>query len=342
MSSLKRILLLSITSLSLITCGSGSITPTLVVGVNNGAGAGETVPHKQSNYDKNLNPNSFFIVVFGDLQTYTMGRYIDYYSQSCNWIRKQFDKGVNISCILQVGDVTQNNTDAQWALFQEVSDTLSSVIPFFVCIGNHDYSWSSAKIFNRSNSKINKYAHFPLSDKRIITYYKEGDLANYIARLDVEENISLIVLEFGPRKEVIDWAEKYIKSHPDQRLLLMTHEWLNSEGQRISEGSDAELQLKGYSSYSTPEEVWTRLVWPNDNIMCIICGHAGFYTHLLTENCKGRQVPQVLFNLQYLINGGNGLIQIWEFPQGSKTVSIRVYDTINQTWHGAETVSFSM
>lgn len=315
-----------------ITCSACNITPVLVSDNEN----------SESDYDKNLNVSSSYLVVFGDLQNYTTGRFIDYYSQSCNWIRNQYDEGINISCILQVGDVTQNNTDAQWTIFRKVSDTLSTVIPFFVCIGNHDYTWSSAKIFNRSNSRINKYAHFALSDERIIAYYSEGDLSNYIAQLDFKDNLGLIVLEFGPRKEIVDWVDRYVNQHPDQRFILLTHEWLNSEGQRISNGSDSELQLKGYSSYSTPEEIWNQLVWPNDNIACVICGHAGFYSTLFTENCLGRQVPQILFNLQYLINGGNGLIQLWELPAGSSVVKIRIYDTMNQTWYKYGNVSFPL
>ncbi len=341
MKLVKPIILFFVSSSFSIMCSTVTITPAFV-SANEDVASGETDQPVEKNYDKNLNASSSYVVVFGDLQTYTMGRYIDYYSQSCNWVRKQYDEGINISCILQVGDVTQNNTVTQWTLFQAASDTLSSVVPFFVCVGNHDYSWSSGKIFNRSNSKINKYAHFPLSDEKIIAYYREGDLANYIAQLYTKENLALIVLEFGPRKEVVDWANNYVKGHPEQRFILMTHEWLDSEGQRISNGSDSEQQIKGYSSYSTPEDVWTQFVWPNDNIMCVVCGHAGFYASLFTDNCKGRRVPQILFNLQYLANGGNGLIQIWELPKDSDTVNIRIYDTINKVWHKSETVSFSM
>lgn len=322
-----------------VKCSADSLGPSLID--NNTDISREIINPGQGAYDHNLNKFSSYIVVFGDLQTYTMGRYIDYYKHSCNWIRKQYDEGININCILQVGDVTQNNTDSQWSLFKQVSDTIGSVIPYFVCLGNHDYSWSSSKIFNRSYTKINNYAHFPLTDEKIICYFKEGDLSNYIARLDNKDNFSLIALEFGPRKEVVNWAVDYVKGHPEQLFILMTHEWLNSEGQRIYLGSSAEQQLKGYSSYSTPEEVWNQLVWPNDNILCVLCGHAGFNARLFSENCKGRQVPQILFNLQYVVNGGNGLIQIWELPENSNTIIVRIYDTFKQNWYKSEKTTFS-
>ena len=288
-----------------------------------------------------LNLDSDFIVVFGDLQTYTMGRFIEYYKQSCNWIRGQYNAGARIKSILEVGDVTQNNAIDQWLLFKESSDTVSSVIPFFVCVGNHDYSWSSAKIYDRNTTHINDYSHFPETDRLIVTYYKEGDLSNYVANLNVRDSLYLLALEFGPREEVLEWAGSYVSGHPEKQFILMTHEWLNSDGRRISSGSDAELQLKGFSSYSTPEDIWNRVVALNDNVRFVICGHSGFSSVLYSTNCAGRQVPQVLFNLQYVTNGGNGLIQIWEFPIGSSKVNIMVYDTINNKLFSPTSTSFS-
>lgn len=288
-----------------------------------------------------LNPQSQYIIVFGDLQVYTQGPFIGYYQSSCTWIRKQFDNGIIIKSILQVGDVTQNNTTSQWSLFWSESQGLSSVIPFFVCTGNHDYSWSSSKIYDRSTTRINDYAHFPLVDDRISCYYEEGDMSNYVAVLLPEKKISLLALEFGPREEVVDWALDYVSKHSEELFIVMTHEWLNAKGQRISEESDAELQLKGYSSFSTPEQLWKRLVEPNDNILCVLCGHEGFSKTLFTKNDRGRDVPQIMFNLQYLPHGGDGLIQIWEFPDNSNEIKICAFDTVRNSWHQPHLTSVS-
>ena len=92
------------------------------------------------------------------------------------------------------------------------------------------------------------------------------------------------------------------------------------------------MHFAGYSSYTTPEQVWNTLVKPNDNIICVLCGHNGFFATLFSENDSGRQVPQILFNLQYQENGGNGYVQLWEFPSQNDSVRIGVYDTINRKW----------
>ena len=121
----------------------------------------------------------------------------------------------------------------------------------------------------------------------------------------------------------------------------MTHEWLTRYGERVSSHSYAESQFKGFSSYSTPEEVWNDLVNPNDNVLCVICGHNGFAAKLFSENMAGRQVPQILFNLQYQENGGNGLLQLWEFHSASDSVKICAYDTVNSEWYMPDSTSVS-
>ena len=97
MKLIKPIILFIVSSFFSLMCSAVTITPI----VSENAESDDTDRPCQGCSDKILNASSTYIVVFGDLQTYTMGRYIDYYSQSCNWVRKQYDEGINISCILQ-------------------------------------------------------------------------------------------------------------------------------------------------------------------------------------------------------------------------------------------------
>lgn len=287
-----------------------------------------------------LDPEHSYIAVFGDLQTYTMGRFIEYYQKSCEWIRGQYDSGIRICSILAVGDITQNNTPEQWLAFKTASDTVSSVIPFYVCPGNHDYSWSSSKIYDRSNTRINAFAHFPITDEGIIEYYEDNDLSNYVAKTNVRPNLLLLSLEFAPREDVLDWATDYVEKNPDKGFILMTHEWLTGDGERVVSDSDSELQLEGYSSYTLPEYIWRQLVSPNNNILCVLCGHNGFSASNFTTNEFGRPVPQILFNLQSVTHGGSGLIQILEFESDYSTVNVFIYDTINNRVYDSDVASF--
>lgn len=295
-----------------------------------------------STFDSNLNPSSSYIVVLGDTQSYTNSiSNIVYFDKSIIWTRSQFHSGINVQAVLQVGDITENNTVSQWKAFRDKTFCLENEIPLYVTTGNHDYDWEGTKIKNRNSSHINEFAKFKLAEKSIASYYESTRIDNYVAVIDPDNKIYLLSLEFGPREEVLEWAIHFVQHNKEWKFILMTHEWLTRYGERVSTDSYAELQLEGYSSYTTPEQVWSKLVKPNDNIICVLCGHNGFVAKLFSENDNGRLVPQILFNLQYQENGGNGYIQLWEIPPQSDSVKICVYDTINREWYMPDSTSFS-
>lgn len=294
--------------------------------------------------DGNLDINSEYFAVFGDIQEYTFkDDMMAYYDTTIVWIKQQLYGGVKLRSILEVGDITHNNINQQWQRFYNSTESIGSIIPYYVVTGNHDYTWnSSSKIELRESSLIDKYCHFPKTKSGIISCFEGNSLQNYIADFFVDNRkLYLLALEFGPRQEVLKWAFEYVNNHKEKQFILLTHEWLDSNGKRISTGSSAEFQFQGYSSYSTPEQVWQYLVEPNDNIICVLCGHCGFTAKCFSKNEKGRMVPQIMFNLQYQDNGGNGLLQLWEFPVNIDSVRICVYDTKNRDWYLPDSTSFS-
>ena len=299
--------------------------------------------------DSLLDKTSDYLVVFGDIQVYTANdQSVSLYQESIDWIVKQIQGGINICSVLEVGDITWNNKPSQWELFRNNTMPLYELVPYYACTGNHDYNWDDKSIIHdRGSTLINDYAHFPLVDSGIVAYYEDKSLENYVSKLNLSDRkLYLMVLEFGVRKEVLQWAKNYIQSHKDEAFILMTHEWLSENGERIStKGCYASYQLQGVESFSTPEEVWKELVAPSDNIVCVLCGHNGFWATLISDNNNGKSIPQVLFNLQFQENGGNGLIQLWEFSncftneKGRVTVS--VYNTLDHDWFMHDSYSFS-
>ena len=285
--------------------------------------------------DLNQNTTSEYIVVIGDVQEYTANMdYMPYYAATVEWIYSQYLNGIDIKCVLQVGDITSNNQEHQYQSFYNATISLAEFLPYVACIGNHDYEWDeNLKIQDRDQTYFSQYASFERTEPLIVDRFEAGRMENVIVQNYIGgESYYMLVLEFGPREEVIEWANRYVSSHKDLKFILMTHEYLKNDGARIVSDSYAELQFRN-TTYSTPEDIWQNLVKSNNNIAWVICGHNGFYAHVFSENDFGRSVPQLLFNLQYQENGGNGLVELWEFPENQDSAIARIYNTVERQWY---------
>lgn len=286
--------------------------------------------------DANLDKDSEYIVVIGDIQEYTSanGQGCDiYYMETLNWVLSQYAMGIKIKCILQTGDITNSNARIEYDIFNKY--TLPIIhIPYIACIGNHDYTWNSeGKITNRYSTLFSEYFSKIIPASLIVSQFEEGRMENIVVKNEImNKPYYILALEFGARSDVVDWANNYVKQNPDIKFILLTHEYLSAEGVRISSRSYSEKQFVN-TTWSSPEQLWKNLVQDNNNIACVLCGHNGFYARQFSKNSYGRLVPQLLFNLQYQKNGGNGLVMLWEFPQGSDSVNIGIYNTISRTWY---------
>lgn len=284
--------------------------------------------------DTNLNLTSEYIIVIGDIQEYTKNQLLhQYYQKTLSWITSQ-NKYFHINGILQTGDLTNNNLSYQWEAFQSYTQQIVNQCLFLCCIGNHDYQWNlQAEIWDRNNTQFNKYVSTLYNNVNIITQFETGHLENIVTTINTNEGpLYIVILEYAPRAEVIQWINRYISQNPNTRFFILAHEYLNHNGERLNHLSTAKIQFRN-TTVTTPEGLWQTLISKHDNIIGVLCGHATFFSKILmTENDYGRQVPQIGFNLQDSINGGNGWVQLWEFPAGSDSCYIKPYNTIHRIW----------
>lgn len=284
-----------------------------------------------------FNPESNHIIVFGDVQSYVNNEsFMDYFYKSAQGIRKEYLSCAPVSCILYVGDLTEDNSIKQWERFNTAFSINSDLILSVCSIGNHDYEWSRTgeyphTIYNRNLSHFSDYVcSWPLLGS-IVARYENGNLENIVVEDIIEgRGIDLLVMEYSPRQDVIDWAAGYVTEHPERSFIIMTHEMLNNELGLNKSSGDLHFLVSGLD-HSSPKELWERVCFPNDNVIAVLCGHNGFSSHIFKSTRSGKQTPIILFNLQYCENGGNGMVEIWEFPEGSREVNVRIVDMIHRT-----------
>lgn len=277
----------------------------------------------------NLNRTSEYVAIFGDIQYYTNAIYNHLYKYSCNWILSQKLSGVNINCVLHTGDLTQSDTGGLWKYFLSATQELASEVPYFSMIGDHDYTWSDGiYIDDRNNTQFNEYVQFPLSIDKVAAWYEEGRMENTIIKNYIHGvPVYLLILEFGPRKEVVEWADLYVKTHPNINFILMTHEYLEMGGGRRSNNLKSQIRLRN-TTYLTPDELWNKLVKCNNNIICILCGHVGgLYALTVEANNYGREIPQIQHNIQSSAYRYDNWLMLWEFPKNIDSVNVSIINT---------------
>lgn len=278
--------------------------------------------------DDVLSKDSEYIIVMGDTQEYTRNEWsLYYYNVSLNWIATQ-SKYYAIQAMLQTGDITSDNTIQQWENYYGVTAKLPKEITVISCIGNHDYTWDSSQyIVDRDSTYYSKFTSLPNTTASICAAYERGRMENIVVELSINNQVfRVLTLEYGPRIPVMEWAKEQIYND-DHNYIILTHEHLTSKGER-----DAKYMAGNQFSDNpqSPETVWNDLMFPYSNVKCLLCGHNGFSKVLFSENKYGVQTPQILFNIQYLENGGNGYVEVWEFPKNSRDVYLFVYDTMNR------------
>lgn len=288
------------------------------------------------------------IVVLGDVQCYTAGsRQVKPLHRSLTWLLTDTIRPLFFSCVLQVGDVTNGNKDNQWGHFKKaIAPLLEAGIPVYSCTGNHDYFWdSNFKITNRNSSKINRYLSHCFQEKDIRARFEDDKVENMIVHLPLERvDFDLILLEFAPREEVLDWACRWVDEHSEQQFILMTHEMLTHAGALISTDSYAEKHFDGTSStWVTPADIMQRLLRPHPNVILTLSGHNGFTAINDRElNVAGRPVPIVQFNLQYQPNGGDSMLLLLKINELTGIISCEVVHTDTDTTVDTELTGYEI
>lgn len=294
---------------------------------------------------------SFSVIVLPDTQNYSE-RYPDTYLAQTKWIAEN-RKARNIAWVLHLGDITNHSTKAEWENAKKAMSVLDeNGIPYAMVPGNHDYSEGGA--CKDRSTRLNDY--FPVSWYRSRPTFggvfdREPDhTENSFHLFDAAGRKFLVLaLEFGPRQEVVRWANEVAQMHADREAILITHAYVYYDNTRYdwqTHGPNQKWNPHGYQvakstmdDVSDGEELWDNLVARNENFVLTINGHVlgDGLGRVTTKTPAGRDVPQMLVNFQMRPNGGDGWLRVLEFKSDRTTVDAYDYSpTRNQRNEGVE------
>ncbi|MGI8601427.1 MAG: metallophosphoesterase [Verrucomicrobiales bacterium] len=269
---------------------------------------------------------AFTFAVLPDTQNYSEKFPATYLAQT-RWLVEQKERR-RIAGVFHLGDITNHNTPAEWENARAAMKVLEDgALPYCLIPGNHDYSDEGG--CKDRTTRLNDY--FPVADLRRFAHWggaydKEPDrLENNFQLLDSAGRKFLVLgLEFGPRADVIRWANDVVTRHSDREVILLTHAFIYHDNTRYDWAKHGDKQTWNPHSYGVAaatggdvhdgEQLWQKLVSRHENFILALNGHVlvDGLGRLVTKTPGGRDIPQVLVNYQMRPNGGDGWLRLLE------------------------------
>jgi len=255
-----------------------------------------------------------------------------YFPGMTQWIADNKDTR-KIKVMLHNGDMVNTNSVSEWEFSKAAMTTLDGEVPYMINVGNHEYG-EGYDLHDR-NTLMGNY--FALADNSlnnsptggIVTVERvPGDLANTYSTFTAPDGRKMLVfsLEFGPRQEVVDWANSIasLPEYEDHTAVLSTHAYMDLVSQGGRESTRWNPNQYGDDVHDG-EELWDELVSVNGNFEMTFNGHyIGAVDYQASVGDDGNTVHEMVHNRQH---EAYGYLRLLEFLDDGKTVQVRTLRT---------------
>lgn len=276
----------------------------------------------------------FSIVVLPDTQNYA-NEYAGWniYLHQAQWITNN-QVASNIVFVAHMGDITDDGgSQSMWNVATNAHNVLSKAgIPFLVVPGNHDYDTGGptnreAARYRANFGSTNLNSTTPPVLGTYSTCWYEGHMGNGIENTYTtftNQGLAFLVigLEYAPRKEAICWADSVIASHPNHRVIVVTHGYLFYDGVRAN--LTDEYTVIGSDGWN----VWDEMIQRHNNIFMVLSGHKGDSEYQQRLGLAGNVIHEILTDYQFeepKNSGaacGNGWLRLLTFDPAANTVDV--------------------
>lgn len=301
-------------------------------------------------------PGTWTLVVLPDTQYYAK-THPDVFTRQTEWIVRNREAH-NILFVAHEGDVTAGNLPEQWQVARDAMSVLNRAgIPYALLPGNHDLG-EKGKTTTR-DTFMNDY--FKAADyQNSVKYglFEEGKMENSWHAISTPTGkFLLLALEFGPRDAVLEWANKVTEQHPDHKVIVVTHAYLQNEGERDDwskgesfSGRGGNPKHYGYAKQgdvNDGEDMWRKFISRHPNIVMVLNGHVcgRGVSYRSDPGKEGQKIHQMLANFQDSGHksgagvvqpgrgyGGGGYLRLMRFYPDGKTVEIKTYSPWYDHW----------
>ncbi|WP_168201394.1 LamG-like jellyroll fold domain-containing protein [Qingshengfaniella alkalisoli] len=294
---------------------------------------------------------AYTIAILPDTQDYTSnGSIAQSFLDMTGWLADNAaNKGIGF--VTHVGDITQWATDSQFTFAREAMDVLRDAgIPFSVLPGNHDIGAGGSSNVRDTDNYNEAFSTSYMSEDATYggVYDQEPDRYDNNYHLwDAPDGTGWIFLnlEFGPRDDVLRWADEILTEFGDRKAMITTHSYNSFAGRHDPLGGPLEAEGAGYNyglgndaeGSWDGEEIWRDVIASHPNVVFTAGGHIfgdGAET-VVSYNDYGNAVYQFLVNYQNGVaneanqggGGGNGAIRLVTVDPENDAVYTETYFT---------------
>jgi 3',5'-cyclic AMP phosphodiesterase CpdA len=318
-----------------------------VVSVASGTAPAPAVTRSQAEL-RLRDPGSWTLAVLPDTQIYAES-YPGFFTAQTGFLVQNKER-LNIKFAVQLGDITNQNTDEQWRNARDAMSLMDGKVPYAMAPGNHD--------FGPRGSAANRDTYFSqyfdvATQKKQPTFggtFEPDKMDNTFHLFEAGGRKWIVIaLEWGPRDEVVEWANQVMDDHPDRTGILITHAYLYNDSTRYDWKKYGAKQSWNPYAYNTPkpvndgEDLWQKLVRKH-NFAFALNGHVldNGTGYLASKNDAGKTVHQILQNYQMRELGGEGYLRLYEFLPDEKSVRIRTYTPVFDRFMATPDQSFEI
>jgi len=264
----------------------------------------------------------------------------------------------NLRLVLHVGDLVNRNLLPQWEQARDAMGRLKGKLPLVLSTGNHDHGL--LEVGSDRHTHLNDF--FSFGDLlgpglELLEAFVPNEIQNAAYRFDLAgQSVLVLALEFGPRAQVVAWADALLARHPSWPIWLVTHEFIdhasslsreNGDSERSTRFSDNSPYLYGLArepgGVHCGSELWDALVSRHANFEFVFNGHykqvyrraEGDIVRLddiASAYRRDGRVQQMMFNAQWAPLGGNGWLRLLEFHADGETVAVKTVSP----WRGEQ------
>ncbi|OAD22851.1 metallophosphoesterase [Candidatus Thiomargarita nelsonii] len=272
-------------------------------------------------------------VILPDTQIYARF-YPNIFKKQVEFIRRNKER-LNIVAVLHEGDIVHMNDERQWPIVAQTISQLDGVVPYIMAIGNHDMGNHDyrRKYLTRDTALFNQY--FPVEKYSALDsfggLFNPSNMDNAYHLIKTAEITWLILsLEFCPRNEVLEWANRVVADHAQYPVIILTHLYLYPKTNRSPttwHSTKHRYSCQAYLSenFNNGQQIWDKLISQHKNILLTFNGHIDRDGIKISTGRHGNKVYQLVADYQNMGKGGDGYLKILTINPRDRSMTIQTY-----------------